>query len=363
MAEQPSLTARRLRVVMFSQKIDADDWLNSFTLEWVRALAAHVARLDVIALEYRRAELPENVTVYTLGKEKGASRVQELLTFQWLVARLAPQTDVFFGHLTPRYTWLAAPLATLHHVPQALWYTHQHSGPELRLALLVSRWIMTAAPGSFPIESKKVDIMGHGINAERFTPGNIAPITPPLVLAVGRIAPIKHHHILLEAAARLRDRGYDAQFAIAGGVVTEEGVAYQAQLEKRIAELNLSDRFTLLGGLKGEALVNQLHRASIVTNLSPAGLFDKAALEAMMTARPVLVTNAAFDDLLGEHVGMLRAPAPDDLDAVTARLAGLLDLTIEERAQIGAQLRERTLHAHSLDQLMERMVAVWQKRE
>jgi glycosyltransferase involved in cell wall biosynthesis len=347
---------------MFSQKIDPDDWLINFTLDWVRALAANAARVDVIALERHLAELPANVTVHTLGKESGASRANELITFQRLIARLAPQADVFFGHLTPRYTWLAAPIAALHRVPQALWYTHQHKGPELQLALAAVRWIMTAAPGSFPIESRKVHIMGHGIDAERFTPGDAPADDPPLVLAVGRIARIKHHHILIEAAARLRGRGVAAQFAIAGGAVTDDGRAYQAELERRIAELDLTDRFRLLGGLKGDALIAQLRRASIVTNLSPAGLFDKAALEAMLTARPVLVTNPAFDDLLGKHVDTLRAPAPDDLDAITEKLAALLDMNTSQRQAIGATLRERTARAHSLDHLMRRMVALWQNR-
>lgn len=349
-----------LRVVMFSQKVDPDDWLTNFTLDWIRALAANVAQLDVIALERRPAELPKNVTVHTLGKENGASRLQELLTFERLVVRLAPKADIFFGHLTPRYTWLAAPLAMLHRIPQAMWYTHQHVGPELRLGIAASRWIMTAAPGSFPIPGNKVHIMGHGIDAERFTPGNTPLVDPPLILAVGRISPVKHHHILLEAAAHLLDRGYNAQFAVAGSAVNEEGKAYQAQLEKRIVELNLSDRFRLLGALKGEAFIQQLRSASIVTNLSPAGLFDKAALEAMLTARPVLVTNPAFDDLLGDHVELLRASAPDDLDGITERLAKLLDLSIEQRMSIGAELREKTVRAHSLNHLMQRMVALWQ---
>jgi glycosyltransferase involved in cell wall biosynthesis len=363
MASQKHLLTTPLRVVMFSQKIDPDDWLNSFTLDWVRVLAARVAHLDVIALEAHPAKLPDNVTVHSLGKERSASRLQQLLMFWRIVARLAPQTDIFFGHLTPRYTWLAAPLAFLYRVPQALWYTHQHAGSELRLGLWASRWILTAAPGSFPIPSRKVHIMGHGIDAQRFTPGAVAPVEPPLILAVGRISPIKHHHILVEAAARLRDQGYNAQFAIAGGVVTEEGKAYHAQLVQRIAELGLGDQFTLLGGLQGDTLVAQLRRASIVTNLSPVGLFDKAALEGMLVGRPVLVTNAAFDELLGSHADLLRAPAPDNVEEVTAHLARLLDLNAAERLQIGATLRANTLQAHSLDALMDRIVALWQNRK
>lgn len=349
-----------MRVVMLVQKVDAADWLLGFTVSWIRALAARVERLDVITLEQGAADLPANVCVHSLGKERGASRPQQLLTFERAISRLARRADVIFGHLTPRYTWLAAPAAVLNRVPQCMWYTHRHVGPELRMALACVRWVTTAAPGSFPLPSRKVHVMGHGIDAERFTPGDALSINdPPLVLAVGRLAPIKHHHILLEAAARLHEQGIAARFAVAGGIASADGPNYQASLQARIAELNIQDRFSLLGVVQGEALLDLYRQASVVTNLSPPGLFDKAALEAMLTARPVLVANSAFDDLLNGYTELLRVPAPDQIDAVADHLKSLLQLSVAERATIGAGLRERTLQAHSLDRLMERLIALF----
>jgi glycosyltransferase involved in cell wall biosynthesis len=352
-----------LNVVMFSQKVDQQDWLQGFTVDWIRALAAQVHQLDVIALEMRGAELPANVTVHSLGKEQGANRLQAFAHFQHQIRRLAPGADIFFGHLTPRYTWLAAPIAGLYRVPQALWYTHNHAGPELRMAIGCARWITTAVADSFPIPGPKVHALGHGIDSIRFTPGLAHPgggaDGPPLVLAVGRIARIKHHHILLEAAARLRDSGVEARFAVAGSPATSDGEAYQRELEARITALHMEGRFTLVGPLRGEALVNALRGAAVVTNLSPAGLFDKAALEAMMVGRPVLVTNPAFDGLLGPHVSLLRASAPDALEPITAQLTAILTLSPAERDRMGADLRARAVSEHSLDRLMQRMVALW----
>ncbi len=348
-----------MRVVMLVQKIDAADWLLGFTIPWIRELAARVESVDVITLEQCAADLPANVRVYSLGKERGTSRLQQLITFERTIARLAGLADVIFGHLTPRYTWLAAPFATLHRVPQCLWYTHRHVGPELRMALACVRWVTTAAPNSFPLPSQKLHIMGHGIDSNRYTSGNALPNDPPLVLAVGRLAPIKHHHILLEAAARLRDMGILAQFAVAGGIASSDGAAYQNILEKRIAELHMADHFKLLGAVNSDALLDLYRKASIVTNLSPPGLFDKAALEAMLTARPVLVANTAFTGLLGDRSDLLYVPRPDDIAAVTAHLADLLRLSPAERAVIGSGLRERTAQAHSLDRLMNRLVALF----
>lgn len=344
---------------MFSQKVDTGDWLQGFTVDWIRALAADVARLDVITLERGEALLPDNVFLHSLGKERGTSRGSQFVTFQRTLAGLASHADVFFGHLTPRYTWLAAPLATRYGVPQCLWYTHNHAGLELRMALGCVRWIVTAVPDSFPIRSTKVQVMGHGVDATRFTPGDVTPDDPPLILAVGRIAPIKHHHVFIEVAGALREMGIDARFAIAGAPATEEGVRYQAQLQGRIAALGLGDRVQLLGAVRDQALVALYRRASIVTNLSPVGLFDKAALEAMMTARPVLVTSPAFDSLLGEYADLLHTDSPDQVAPITQKLAVLLRLSADQRAGIGAALRGRAVAAHSLNSLMARLVELW----
>jgi len=344
---------------MFSQKVDASDWLLGFTVDWINALADRVAHLDVIALEQHAAVLRPNVQVHTLGKERGAGRIAQLRRFERLTLQLGRDADLFFGHLSARYTWLAAPAALRHRVRQSLWYTHRQDDIEVRLALACCKWVLTAADGTFPVHSPKVRVMGHGIDGERFSSCDALPATPPLILAVGRLAPIKHHHILLEAAARLRDEGLNARYAVAGGTTGAEGERYRAELLARREVLNMDDCFELLGPLQGDALIVLLRRASIITNLSPPGLFDKAALEGMCVARPVLVTNPAFDSLLGEYQPQLRAAAPDDIDSVTEKLRALLALHSAERTRIGQVLRARTLRAHSLQTLMDRIVALW----
>ena len=347
---------------MFVQKVDENDWLLRFSVDWLRALAARVETLDVVTLENRATagSLPANVHVHSLGKERRVGRLAELIAFQRIVARVGRHADVYFGHLTPRYTWLAAPWATLYHVPQCLWYTHQQINRELKVALRCVRWVVTAAPNSFPLPGPKVHVMGHGIDSSFYSPANaVIPDDPPLILAVGRLAMIKRHHILLETAALLRDRGILAQFAVAGAAATVEGLNYQATLETRIAELGIGDRFKLLGALDRETLLMNYRRATIVTNLSPPGLFDKAALEALCTARPVLVTNPAFDDVLGDYLPLLRLDDPPGPKAVADKLAALLAQTPADRLAMGAALRERTAQTHGLDRLMDRLVALW----
>ena len=66
-----------MRVLMLVQQIDERDWLRAFIVEWVRALASHVERVDVITLEQGEAALPDNVFVQSMGKERGKNRAAQ----------------------------------------------------------------------------------------------------------------------------------------------------------------------------------------------------------------------------------------------------------------------------------------------
>jgi len=353
-----------MRVLMIVQCVDENHPALAVVVGWIHALAAQVEHLDVLTLEQGSASLPANVTVHSMGKERGYSRVRELWEFYRVLRQVVGSVDVIFAHMVPRYTWLAAPYAAIYRKPQMLWFTHRQVSTELWLALACARWVTTAAPDSFPIPSPKVHVMGHGIDTDLFSPGEPPPDEVPLVVAVGRITPIKHHDALLEAAGLLRARpGVPrVRFAVAGDVAAPGDRAYRERLLARRDALGLSaDDFALLGPLPPRDLVTLYRRASVVTNLSPVGLFDKAALEAMLTATPVIVSNPAFDPLLGDHRDALRVTAPDDAAGAADRIAGLLAMPAEQRALMGRDLRARAAAEHGLDRLMERLVGLMQE--
>lgn len=345
-----------MRVLMIVQQVDERDWLRGFTVAWIRALAAEVEHLHVLALEFSQPDvsLPENVSVQSMGKERGYGRVRELIGFYRGIAKVIRDCDVIFSHMTPRYTWMAA----LFRKPQMLWFTHRKVSLELRLALLVTRWAVTASPDSFPVKSDKVHVMGHGIDTEKFSPGESHPdADPAIILAVGRVSPIKNHHVLLQAAALLKDE--PLRFIVAGQPAAPGDAAYQQELLEQREQLGLSaEKFALAGALSADELIALYRRASLVTNLSPAGLFDKAALEAMLTATPLLVANPTFDSLLGDHRDLLHIPDETDPAGIAERIRAVMALSPDERARIGAELRERTASEHGLARLMSRLVTL-----
>jgi D-inositol-3-phosphate glycosyltransferase len=150
----------------------------------------------------------------------------------------------------------------------------------------------------------------------------------------------------------------DIRVAFLGGVPSGQDPAYLNDLRALARDLGIADRVTFTGGLQPEEVRDFYRRATVSVNLSPPGLFDKAALESMLVGTPTIVSSSAFDTLLGDHGERLRLSAPDDAAALAARLRSLLALSGEERSVMGLDIRARVQTAHSLDGLMDRLVAL-----
>lgn len=344
-----------MRVLMLVIRYDRSDWATNFIPHWVTGLAAHVSALDVLALEVGDVGiLPTNVRLFSMGKERGAGRAGLLRNFYRHAVTLIPRCDAVFVHMIPRYALLAAPLALPLGKPITLWYTHRHASADLKRALPLVRRVLTAVPNSFPLQTPKLQVLGHGVDVNFFSPLDVpAPAAPPHIVQVARLQAIKRQDQLIQALAHLPD----AHAQIVGAVPADEPRTYADSLPALASTLGVAPRVTFTGGL-GAAAVRDLYRAaSVAVNLSPTGLFDKAALESMATATPTLVINPAFDALLGEWQPLLRLTEPFTPATLATHLQEILALPAAERARMGATLRANVRAAHSLEALLPRLAA------
>ncbi len=356
---------RGLRILMLTAKLDRRDWLFGFIHGWVDALARHprVERVEVLCLERGEVDLPGNVRVQSMGKERGDGRLREFLTAQRAIAGTIRQVDVVFAHMMPRYALIAAPWAKLFGRPLVLWYTHREAGRELRWAHRLVDRVVTASPESFTLPSRKVTVIGHGIDMTRFRPGQRQPDAGGgrLIAAVGRLSPIKHYEALIDALAALVARpGFDdVRVEIAGGT-TPEQPGYDATLHARAHQMGIEDRVALLGALPPDEVPALLARACVSANLCPTGGLDKAVIESMAGGTPVVVHNRTYLPLLGDDAALLWA---ETLDAgqIADRLAALLALSEDRRAALGTRLAARVREDYALEGLIDRLVGVFEE--
>jgi len=350
-----------VRVLMLTRRIDRDDPRAGFAHRWVEALARHprIEGVDVICLEMGEHALPPNVTVASMGKERGYGRLREMVEFARAINRVIRRTDVIFGHMIPRYVVVAAPWALLFRVPVVLWYTHRQVHLELRLAHALAQRVVTASPESFTLPSDKVTVIGHGIDMASFTPGP-APAAERLILAVGRLSAIKNYEVLIEALARLRARpGFeDVRLAIAGGT-TPEAPGYDARLRALAERLGVAEHVTLLGAVPHADVPGLYRQAAVSANLAPTGGLDKVVIESLASGVPAVVYNRTFLPVLGDDARLLWC---EDLTpaCVADRLADVLGCEPEERAALGARLAARVREAYALEAFIDRLVGVFE---
>ncbi|MEK7068478.1 MAG: hypothetical protein AAB964_01545, partial [Patescibacteria group bacterium] len=184
-----------MKLLVITQAVDQNDSDLGFFCRWLTEFARHAERVEVLTLREGTHSLPQNVVVHQLGKGK-IRRALQVIRFAWVL-----KYDAVFVHMNPEYLVVAGWLWRVLGKKTALWYTHKSVDLKLRIAVLFASIIFTASKESFRLRSKKVRVMGHGIDTDFFTPDqNVARGSH--ILSVGRLMQSKRHDLAIEAAAR-----------------------------------------------------------------------------------------------------------------------------------------------------------------
>ncbi len=340
-----------------TQKVDPNDAILGFYVEWIERMARRADRVHVIALEKGEYEPPSNLEVFSLGKEDGAGSLAMLLELNRILWRLCRgcKPDAILVHMVPRYVLYALPVALLFRVPVDLWYTHKGVDKYLRMAHPFIRHAFTASEESFRLSSGKKAIVGHGIDTSRFEPGREARRSG--VLTVGRITPSKDQKVLVEALGILnREREGDGiEARIVGEPLLAGDMAYMDELKKLVQERGLELVVRMEGPIPHSRLPEAYRAAEIMVNASHTGSVDKVVLEAMATGAIPLTCNESFVPLLGDMAESL-VFRKGDADDLAARIQSIFEMNRSERDSLAARLREIVVKNHNLDRLMDRMV-------
>jgi len=356
----------KFRLLLFNLMTDADDSNLGFTTDWINALAEHCASIDVLTMEAGRLAVADNVRVYSVGKEKGYAEGHRALEFYRLLFRLLRQRRyaVCFAHMMPLFAVMGAPLLGLWRVPIVLWYTHKAVSFKLRLAEKVAWRVVTASPESFHIPSRKTRVIGHGVDTQLFVPPSAPSGDESFVaVSVGRIAPVKNLETIIDAVHKLaQDSALPGLRLRIIGEAAPGDEAYDKCLREQIAACNLENVVEFAGAVSHERIVAIYQQADVMVNTSKTGSIDKAVLEAMACALPVITSNEAFRAMLAPWGGLLAVP-PDSPDQVAARLLRLKSMSPEERRALGHDLREIVVRGHSLVSLVQKLMQIFRTGE
>ncbi|MBI2618395.1 glycosyltransferase [Candidatus Kaiserbacteria bacterium] len=274
-----------MKLLILTQKIDRNDPTLGFFHRWVEEFSKYCKSVTVICLEKGEYRLPD-VSVYSLGKERGIPRLKRLSTLYFLLFTLRKEYDAVFVHMNPEYVVLGGFLWKLWGKTISLWYTHKSVDLKLRLSVILAHTIFTASKESFRLKTSKLRIVGHGIDTDLFRP-DPSVVREDWWLSAGRLNKSKRHDIAIREA---KDAGRELR--IAG-----EGPERPA-LETLARQLDVKVIF--LGGVGHTKMPDLFRRALLFRHTSETGSADKVFLEALACGCPVKTNNLALDALKSE---------------------------------------------------------------
>ena len=349
-------------LVFVTQKIDERDPVLGFVPRLVAALADRVDVVTVIANEVTSPlpALPANVSVASLGKERGASQVARGLRYERLLAGAARRgrADALLAHMCPEYLDLAAPVAKAFRFPLMLWFAHPARSQALTIADRLADAVLTSLPGAYPIDSEKVHVIGQATDVRGLSPCEERSGAGPFrVVAIGRTSPAKRFDVVIRAAAMTAEKGRDVEVRIVGPSVTHEEERHRDELVALVERLGLGKRVRIVPGVPPVEVRDVICGADVLVNAMVAGSGDKVVFEAAVLGRPVVVSNPAFRDLLADLPLDLTFPE-GEASILAERLHTIANADAATLQDVTRTLRDRVQREHSLEHWADAVVQI-----
>jgi glycosyltransferase involved in cell wall biosynthesis len=343
-----------MRLLIATQAADAHDPALSFFLPWITSLAPHFDHIHVICLKQGEHPLPSNVTVHSLGKEEGQSRVKYVFRFYRYLFSLRKEYDAVFVHMNSEYMALGGIFWRLMGKRTVLWRNHVLRGFSTWLGAHIAHTVLYTSPSSYTARFKNGVRMPIGIDTNRFMPA--ASVEKNSILFLGRLDEIKHPDVFVKALELLKERGVSFKADIVGEP-TDPASGYAHMVRNRAATLALEGDLAMHPAVSNTETPALYASHAIYVNLTPSGSFDKTIGEAASSGAIVVAANNVVRDLIPKE--MLVNPVVPE--SVATGIEYALKMKPAERAALSAKLREWVIREHSLALLTERLVALLQK--
>lgn len=343
-----------MRFLIVTHILDKQDQTQGFFHRWVAAFAAQSQSVHVIALKVGEYDLPDNVTVHSLGMDEGVGRLVCLKRFLTLVWRLRFEYEQVFVYERQVYAIAGyVPWLCLRKVV-GLWHDRGSVSRTHKLAVLLVRHVFTSTSKGLKIDTTKKQIVGQGIATDVFATSEKTKSDTLRLITVGGISPVKNIDTLIEACVILKLKKKSFVFTIVGQAETEAEKVYQAKLTEMIDTYNLKDQIVWRGAVPNHQLPEVLQKADVFIHDGATSGLDKTLIEAGLCGCVVLSSNPAYR-------GVTEKIAPDLLfnPKDSQQLADMLMKPIVTDFAHADAVREKFASEFSLPDFVSRIIQVY----
>ncbi len=345
-----------MRILIITQKINVYDPGLGFFHRWLKEFSKHFETITAICLEQGTYDLPQNIRVFSLGKEDKKSKLAYIKRFFTYIIRERNTYDAVFVHMNEEYILLGGLLWRLMGKKVTMWRNHHKGSIKTRIAGKIAHKVYCPSQFSFTASFPNAEIMPVGIDTDFFIKRSTITETEKKkqnsILFLARISPVKKPHILIEALQKLASQDISFTASIYGDALPSDQ-EYLESLHQKVRAAGLEKIIHFLPGIPNDMTPTVYNQHEITVNLSSSGMYDKTIFEAMACETLSLSCNK---NLVGE-IDEAFYFEEDDVNDLAAKIRGLLLLPIAEKESHATKLREYVLKNHGLKALAERLKA------
>lgn len=339
-----------MRLLIITQKIDRSDAVLGFVHRWVEEFSKQLRSVVVVCLQKGDYDLPGNVAVLSLGKEKWKSKLKYIFLLFYFSIRYFNRYDAVLVHMNQEYVLTAGWLWKLLGKKVYMWRNHYAGSLLTDISSLLCTKIFCTSRYSYTAKYKKTVFMPVGVDTSVFKPDPAVKRMPSSLLSLGRVSKSKNIDVFIRAAEILREKGVKFNLDIYGNAPAGED-AYAVLLHTQVAEAGLKDRVKFVSGIPNHKTPAVYSAHQIFVNLSPNGMYDKTIFEAMACGCFVFASNDDMRGKVDDAFMFAYGEAEDLADKIEVFLAMP---EVERRAKamsISGMVRE-----HSLERLADALV-------
>ncbi len=310
-------------LLVINNVMDSEDALLSHQVDNVKALSKYFDSVTVITSRSGLYDLPSNVSVHSTGWKQGQN-FRNTVRFLNVFFRNRPRGQFLaFSHMADVQAAIISPILYLMRRRHGLWYAHSYVSIYLKFASMFVDFILTATSGSCNLKSRKVFVIGHGVDEKVFNFQHRQTNRLEKILTVGRLDPSKHLEKILEFYVEATPRFPDLTLTSVGGPSTRDSEEFLEGVIERYKDAFASKTVQLLPPVKRSSVAGLLNTHDVFVH-AYLGSLDKSILEATFSGIPVVTLNYQYHEVFGVWGGL------ENRDSLYLQFVALRDLSFDE---------------------------------
>ncbi len=240
-------------------------------------------------------------------------------------------------------------------------YMERAAAQRATLNTCASRALALAVARRFGIPPGRIRVVPNAVDPELFSPAAPPPSGEPVVLYVGKLAPLKGALVLAEAVPRVLARVPEARFLCVGSDHTVPGTgSTRARMQGILKRSGAEGAVRFLDPVPRVELVDLYRRAHVVVLPTSWDNFPNTVLEALSCGVPVVASAVGGIPEIVTHGQEGLLVPPGDPERLAEAIAALL-LDPGRRSDMGQAARHRAVQEYAPHRVARRTLEVYEE--